>query len=91
MTPKERAQETGTPQSTISEALQSDAMIHVLTRATMEHLTIAPQSLLEKALVPQEQVVLGLVTALFSHGNKSRWNLIASSSESPGSKLLTGV
>jgi hypothetical protein len=39
----------------------------------MKHLTIAPQSLLEKALVPQEQVVLGLVTALFSHGNKSRW------------------
>ncbi len=56
-----------------SEALQGDAMIHVLTRATMEHLTIAPQSLLGKALVPRDQVVLGLVTALFSHGNKSRW------------------
>jgi hypothetical protein len=57
----------------LSEALQGDAMIHVLTRAMMEHLTIAPPSLLEKALVPREQVVLGLVTALFSHGNKSRW------------------
>jgi len=56
-----------------SEALQDDAMIHELTRATMEHLTIPPRSLLEKALVPQEQVVLGLVTALFSHGNKRRW------------------
>jgi hypothetical protein len=30
-------------------------------------------SLLEKALVSKELVVLGLVTALFSHGNKSRW------------------
>ncbi len=56
-----------------SEALQGDAMIHVLTRAMMEHFTIAPQSLLGKALVPQEQVVLGLVSALFSHGNKIRW------------------
>jgi hypothetical protein len=56
-----------------SEALQDDAMIHARTRAPMEHLTIPARSLLEKALVPIEQVVLGLVTALFSHGNKRHW------------------
>lgn len=56
-----------------AEALQSDAMVRVLTRVTMEHLMIAPPPLLGKALVSREQVVLGPVTALFSHGNKSRW------------------
>jgi hypothetical protein len=56
-----------------AQALQSEALIHVLTRATMVDMTVEPRSLLDRAIVPNEQVVSGLVSALLAHSNKSRW------------------